>query len=193
MFFKPETEDQVAIGLYRSILKDLNPEDTIALWKLDEEKWQDNVKRPFHESLTSDNKNEEPEAPNVVKGSHVAGMAIAGPHLADDGPESFKTAPEYPVSSPAPTPKMNGTKQSQDIDQVAPVTVQPAKQLPLPLKSPPRKNIEQSNGDLTTSNLSVSSSSQGKRQRAMESIGKFRRSLTSGLSKLGSHGRDSGP
>lgn len=43
-------------------------------------------------------------------------MTIAGPHLADDRlapPALFKTATEDPVSSPAPTPKMKGTKQFQ--------------------------------------------------------------------------------
>ncbi|KAI7782800.1 hypothetical protein LA080_012841 [Diaporthe eres] len=72
-------------------------------------------------------------------------MTIAGPHLADDRlapPASFQMATEDPVSSPAPTPEMKGTKQFQNIDRAAPVTAKPAKQLPPPPKTPPRKSIE---------------------------------------------------
>lgn len=95
LFFKPEGDDPVAAHLYKSILKDLKPEATVAIWKFDDELWQQGIKRPFHGNLTPDNKGEQDN-------QHINGhMVVVGHHFHTDresvsSPASFETAHEYP-------------------------------------------------------------------------------------------------
>lgn len=174
LFFQRQTENSVASSLYRSILKDLKPEATVAIWKFDEDSWKSGVKRPFHGKLTPDNKN------GVEGGKPRANQLLVGGHRGsgdyDDAPASpasFQTAHEFPTQPAA----ANGPTK--------PVKTAPAVAPPV---TPVRQSIEPaSNGGLTPSSASVSTSSRrGKRQKARESIGKFRHSISSGFSKLGS-------
>lgn len=173
LFFKPQTEDGVAAGLYRSILKDLKPEDTVAIWKFDEERWGEGVKRPFHETLTPDNQNTVSDG--GIRHSHH--VIIVGGHADDDGglasPASFHTASEYPF----PTITTKSPEKP---------AYTPAK--PTRPKTPTRESVDPvSSTPATPSTASTSPSvHRGKRQRARDSIGKFRLSLTSSLSKIGS-------
>lgn len=183
LFFKPEKEDTVAASLHKSILKELKPEDTVAIWKFDKNLWQRGVEKPFHGALTPDNKNGQKAGP--VRNQHlVMGGNSTSPADDDDdeiaSPASFKTANEYLF--PATTP--NGAEQ----------TVKSAAKLAQPM-TPIRQSIDPaSSGGVTPSSASISPSTRrGKRQRARESIGKLRSSLSSGFSKLGnSPGRSNG-
>ncbi|KAJ4422925.1 hypothetical protein N0V82_002452 [Gnomoniopsis sp. IMI 355080] len=176
-FFQQQAEDPVASGLYRSILKELKPEATVAIWKFDEKIWEAGVKRPFHGHLTPDNKNgvrdEKPRA-NNLRISNLSGAGDGDDDLAS--PASFKTAHEFPT--PQPATAVNGP--SQPPAKIAAAVAQPV--------TPVRQSIEPAtNGGLTPSSASVSPSTRrGKRAKAKESIGKFRHSLSSGFSKLGS-------
>ncbi|KAJ4390137.1 hypothetical protein N0V93_007611 [Gnomoniopsis smithogilvyi] len=174
LFFQRQTEDPVASSLYRSILKELKPEATVAIWKFDETLWKSGVKRPFHDKLTPDNKkgveSEKPRANNLLI-SNLSGSGVYDDEPAS--PASFKTAHEFPTQ-PVVT---NGSSQPA---KIAAIVAQPV--------TPVRQSIASaSNGGLTPSSASVSPSTRrGKRQKAKESIGKFRHSLSSGFSKLGS-------
>ncbi|PSS05271.1 hypothetical protein BD289DRAFT_449128 [Coniella lustricola] len=57
LFFKAETTDEIAARLYRTIPEDLDPDKTVAIWKFNHEFWDGGVKRPFHDTLTPDNRN----------------------------------------------------------------------------------------------------------------------------------------
>lgn len=175
LFFKRQTEDPVASSLYRSILKELEPEATVAIWKFDQDLWKSGVKRPFHGDLTPDNRSGVEGGKPRINQLLISGHS--GPGDYDDdlaSPASFKTAHEFPTPSAATT---NGLAQPA---KIASGLAQPV--------TPVRQSIEPgSNGGLTPSSASVSPSMRrGKRQKARESIGKFRHSLSSGFSKLGS-------
>lgn len=181
LFFKQQSDDPVASSLYRSILKELKPEATVAIWKFDEALWKAGVKRPFHGNLTPDNHNTtnthgvdggKPIVNQLLIGGHSGSGAYDDDDLAS--PASFKTALEFPTPQAAAT---NGPAERAKIASGLAPPVTPA-----------RQSIEPgSNGGLTPSSASVSPSMRrGKRQKAKESIGKFRHSLSSGFSKLGS-------
>ena len=179
LFFKPENEDKLATELYRSILKELKPEDTVALWKFNTETWDRGVRKPFHGQLL----------PNSETG--LAPISVARRNMSSDlddtdlaSPASFKTAPEYLMAS---STTQNGSEPEQEPPAIGTPT---GKYIP-PINSA-RQSIEQSSGALTPSTPSVSPSTRGKRQRARDSVGKFRKSLSSGLSKIASPVRSSG-
>lgn len=168
-FFKPRDEDPVAASLYRSILKELKPEDTVAIWKFDEDLWQSGLKRPFHGALTPDNKNGKGDG--VVRNQHlVIGAASTDNDDELASPASFKTAHEYLFPTTAP----NGPEQPAKI----------AAKLAPPM-TPIRGSIDPANSEGgTPSSASISPSSRrSKRARARDSIGKFRSSLSAGFSK----------
>lgn len=179
LFFQRQNEDPVASSLYKSILKDLKPEATVAIWKFDEDLWKSGVKRPFHGNLTPDNKNGTDGGKPRVNQLLVNNLSGAGDYDDDlASPASFKTAHEFPTPSVATNgsgPAQPATKKAAGLAPAQPVT-------------PARQSIEPaSNGGLTPSSASVSPSTRlGKRAKAKESIGKFRHSLSSGFSKLGS-------
>lgn len=170
LFFRPESEDRLATELYRSILKELKPEDTVALWKFNKEIWDRGVQKPFHGHLLPNN--EIAPAPISVARRNMS-SDLDDTNLAS--PASFKTAPEYIMAS---TSAQNGSDSEREH------AVIPAKSTP-PITSA-RQSVEQSSGALTPSTPSVSPSTRGKRQRARDSVGKFRKSLSSGLSKIAS-------
>lgn len=176
LFFKPQKEDPVAASLHRSVLKELKPEDTVAIWKFDEALWQQGVEKPFHGVLTPDNKNGR-EGNNKARNQRlvIGGNSSSADYDDDDlaSPASFQTAHEYLSPPTAP----NGAKQPP----------KSAAKLAQPM-TPIRQSIDpESSGGMTPSSASISPSTRrGKRQRARESIGKFKSSLSSGLSKLGS-------
>lgn len=180
LFFKPQKEDPVAASLYRSILKELKPEDTVAIWKFDEHLWQQDLKKPFHGALTPDNTNG--KEGGAARNQH---LVLGGASTADDeevaSPASFKTAHEYLFSADA-------TKgPEQPVNKSAKEPAQPM--------TPIRQSIDPSHsGGGTPSSASTSPSTRrSKRERARDSIGKFRSSLSAGLSKLGSSpGRTNG-
>lgn len=189
LFFKPQDEDLVAASLYKSILKDLTPEDTVAIWKFDKEFWEQGLKRPFHGTLTPDNKNDSGKESEKANGNGhhivVAGHTIALDH--DDGlssPASFKTAQEFPFPNATQQDAADPPAKTAVATTGPTITPKPV-QTP---RTPIRRSFElESNGGVTPSSSSVSPSTRrGKRQRARESIGKFRLSLTSSLSKIGS-------
>lgn len=247
LFFKPHNEDAVASSLYRSILRELNPEDTVAIWKFDEGLWKEGLKRPFHGNLTPDNKNGK-EVATKLRNQHLIIGGISK-HDDDDeiaSPASFKTAHEFPLPTAPETNgaletmgtletsgnletngalKMNGTsepngaleptqeplpppqepppppppqqqeeqkeqKQEEEQGKQAPTMVA-AKKAPAPRPvTPPRQSTNPPPSDKAATPSSAASISpstrRGKRQRARESIGKFRSSISSGFSKLGS-------
>lgn len=180
LFFRPEKEDKVATELYRSILKELKPEDTVAIWKFNQELWDRGVQKPFHGQSSPNNANR-PEDVAAVPVTHREMLAdFDDTDLAS--PASFKTAPEYMATSYTP----NGSEPQRESPVIS---TTPEKYIP-PVATV-RQSVEQSSGGLTPSTPSLSPSTRGKRQRAKESMGKFRRSLSSGLSKISSPGRSS--
>lgn len=241
LFFKPDNEDAVASSLYRSILRELDPEDTVAIWKFDEELWKEGVKRPFHGNLTPDNKNGK-EVAAKLRNQH---LMIGGVSRSDDddeiaSPASFQTAHEFPLPTapetnglletngtsetngtletkgaeetkgteetngtlepaqeplpppqdPPPPPPQQPEEQKQDQGKQAPTMIA-AKKAPAPRPvTPPRQSTNAPASDKAATPSSAASISpstrRGKRQRARESIGKFKSSISSGLSKLGS-------
>lgn len=179
LLFKPEVEDKLATKLYRSILKELRPEDTVALWKFDKELWDRGVRKPFHGQLLPNNE------------TVPAPISVARRNMSSDfddadlaSPASFKTAPEYIM---APSSTQNGSEPQREPSAIS---TPPGKYIP-PITSA-RQSVEQSSGAVTPSTPSVSPSTRGKRQRARDSVGKFRKSLSSGLSKIASPVRSSG-
>lgn len=239
LFFKPHDDDPLAERLYKSILKDLKPDATVAIWKFDDELWQKGVKKPFHGDLTPDNKRAQDQH-HVGPNGH---MVIVPPHLAlvdrqdVSSPASFRTArefplpdapqrkaPEQPQAPPVPAPEAQPPPPTTAATTVTTTATTPAT-TPAKSKTPPppppataaNKPPQHSNsaaeslrrastppnasppttnnnrprtpsstrGDRTPSNASVSpSTKRGKRQKARDSIGKFRMSLSSGLHKL---------
>lgn len=177
LFFRPESQDRLATELYRSILKELKPEDTVALWKFNKESWARGVQKPFHGHLLPDN-DTAPAPISVAR--HNMSADLDDTSLAS--PASFKTAPEYMMAS-------SGTQNGSDSEreQAATTRTPPTKSIP-PINSA-RQSVEQDSGALTPSAPSVSPSTRGKRQRARDSVGKFRKSLSSGLSKIASPSR----
>ncbi|POS69488.1 oxysterol-binding protein [Diaporthe helianthi] len=176
LFFRPEFEDQLATRLYRSILKELKPEDTVALWKFNKESWTRGVQKPFHGQLLPS---------NVIA---PAPISVARRDMSSDlddtslaSPASFKTAPEYIMTS-------SSTQSGPDWEREHAVTRTPPVKS-IPPTSSARQSVERGSRALTPSPPSVSPSTRGKRQRARESVGKFRKSLSSGLSKITSPGR----
>lgn len=222
LFFKPRDDDPLAERLYKSILKDLKPDATAAIWKFDEELWRQGVKKPFHEDLTPDNKGAQEH--HVVPGPN-GHMVVVPPHQVHvdcedvSSPASFRTArefpfpdppqrkaPEQPEAPPAPAPKVQPPKTVTAVTAVPktpppppPPANKPAQDSNSSIKalrrtsttpnaSPPDnrpRTPSSTGGDLTPSSASVSPSTRrGKRQRARDSIGKFRMSLSNGLHKL---------
>lgn len=178
LFFRPEEEDRVATELYRSILKELKPEETVALWKFNQGLWERGVQKPFHEQLLPDN-----GTGPVAVGPISVGGRNTSPDLDDTdlaSPASFKTAPEYMSSAST----YNGPEPQQEPHAIG---TPPGKHMP-PTTSA-RQSVE---GGLTPSTPSISPSTRGKRQRARDSVGKFRKSLSSGFSKIASPVRPSG-
>lgn len=191
LFFRPEQEDSVAASLYRSILKELKPETTVAIWKFDEERWERGTKKPYHGNLTPDNKNSlktngtdaKPVLPKIAQLSTDGrnGSSLQNGDGDDNlaSPASFKTAHEYFPTNPAPE-EPSATMASK----IAP-PIQPPPPVP---STPKRQSIDRGNGsagELTPSSASMTPSARrGRRQRARDSIGKFTSSLSSGLSKL---------
>lgn len=186
LFFRPEKEDAVAASLYRSILKELNPEDTAAFWKFDEERWKQGSKKPFHEALTPDNKGSREETEAAPRNQHLVINGSGTPRESYEdlaSPASFKTAHEFlppPVSTET---KANGHHEPErEPARIASKLVEPPMTPVREASNPPASTKE-----LTPSSASISPSTRrGKRQRARESIGKFRSSLSSGFSKIGS-------
>lgn len=174
LFFRPEFEDSLATELYRSILKELKPEDTVALWKFNQDSWTRGTQKPFHGHLLPDNSETAPAPVSVARrnmSSDLDDTSLASP-------ASFKTAPEY-IMAPS------GTQNGSDSERENAVTrTPPTKSVP-PTNSA-RQSVEQGSGALTPSAPSVSPSTRGRRQRARDSVGKFRKSLSSGLSKIAS-------
>lgn len=181
LFFRPENEDRVATELYRSILKDLKPDDTVALWKFNQELWDRGVQKPFHGKLLPDNETRTVDVVPISVGRRNLSSDMDDTDLAS--PASFKTAPEYLTSSSA----QNGSE-----PQLQPPAIGTPPEKRIPLANSARQSVEQSSGGQTPSTPSVSPSTRGKRQRARESVGKFRKSLSSGLSKIASPVRSSG-
>lgn len=181
LFFKPEKEDKVATELYRSILKELKPEETVALWKFNQELWDRGVQKPFHKQLLPDNGTGPVDVRPISVGRHNWSSDLEDTGLAS--PASFKTALEYMGTSST----QNGSELQRE-----PLAIRtpPGKYTP-PITSA-RQSVEQSSGGLTPSTPSVSPSTRGKRQRARDSVGKFRKSLSSGLSKIASPVRSGG-
>lgn len=206
LFFKPHKEDAVAASLYRSILKELSPDDTVAIWKFDEHLWNAGWKKPFHGALTPDNKNVQEAEAETETETTGAKMPPRNQHLLVSGgsrdsdddddlasPASFQTAHEYMPRVATPT---NGAGDSalQGPARIASKLAQAQAQRPV---TPVRESIDPppSTGKANTpSSESLSPSSRrGKRQRARESIGKLKSSLSSGFSKIGSSpGRTNG-
>ncbi|KAL1855329.1 hypothetical protein Daus18300_011146 [Diaporthe australafricana] len=180
LFFRPEKQDKLATELYRSILKELRPEDTVALWKFDQELWDRGIQKPFRGQLSPDNEKGPVAVASISVGRCKASSELDNSALAS--PASFKTAPEYTAST---TP--NGSEPQRE---PPPIDTTPEKHN-TPFATS-RQSAEQSSGGLTPSTASVSPSTRGKRQRARDSVGKFRKSLSSGLSKIGSPVRSSG-
>ncbi|KAI3396639.1 hypothetical protein diail_11816, partial [Diaporthe ilicicola] len=181
LFFRPGKEDKLATQLYRSVLKELRPEDTVALWRFDQELWDRGVRKPYRGQLSPDNKTGPTGVAQISVGRCKLSSDLDNTDLAS--PASFKTAPEY-VGGVSTTP--NGSEPQRD---PPPVNTPAEKHTPPPATA--RQSVEQSSGGLTPSTASVSPSTRGKRQRARESMGKFRKSLSSGLSKIGSPVRSS--
>lgn len=200
LFFKPHKEDAVAASLYKSILKELNPEDTVALWKFDEDLWQEGLKRPFHSALTPDNKNGTEEAKTKAappRNQHLIIGGPSGPRDSDDdlaSPASFQTAQEYPLPAAAPATNNNNNNNNNNNGGSEQEPARIASKLAQRPTTPVRDSIDpppSSNGKAGTtpsSSMSISPSSRrgSKRQRARESIGKLKSSLSSGFSKIGS-------
>lgn len=182
LFFRPEKEDKLATELHRSILKELRPEDTVALWKFNQELWDSGIQKPFRGQLSPDNEKGPAKGP-VGVASISAGRCRVSSELdnaALASPASFKTAPEYST-----TP--NGSEPQREPPRID--TTPEKHNTPM---ATARQSVEQSSGGLAPSTASVSPSTRGKRQRARDSVGKFRKSLSSGLSKIGSPVRSSG-
>lgn len=180
LFFRPEKEDRVATELYRSILKELKPEETVALWKFNQELWDRGLQKPFHEQLPDGGTGPVDVAPISV-GRRNMSSDLDDTNLAS--PASFKTAPEYM----GPNTTQNGAEPQREPPAIG---TPPEKHAP-PV-TPARQSVEPSSGGLTPSTPSISPSTRGKRQRARESVGKFRKSLSSGLSKIASPVRSNG-
>lgn len=231
LFFKAEGDDPLADRLYKSILKELKADATVAIWKFNEEFWQQGVNKPFHGKLTPDNK-------GVQENSGMNGHMVVVPprHVNIDredvsSPASFRTAHEYPFpdapqrkapeqSPPAPPSKPSAATtapaattaaaaakpKTPSPSPPAPAATKPAQQDSKPIIKPIRRTSTTPNaspptrprtpstgggggggggGDLTPSSSSISpSTKRGKRQKARESIGKFRMSLSDGLRKI---------
>jgi oxysterol-binding protein-related protein 9/10/11 len=182
LFFSPVKQDRLATELYRSILKELRPQDTVGLWRFNRELWDSGIRKPFHGQLLPNNELA-PAAVSLARRNLSSDMDDTG--LAS--PASFKTAPECILTSstaqdgsdPGTGPAPSGTPPGKPITPVDSV----------------RQSTEKSSDALTPSTPwtpSVSPSPRGKRQRARDSVGKFRKSLSSGLSKIASPVRASG-
>ncbi|KAK7720139.1 hypothetical protein SLS63_010034 [Diaporthe eres] len=180
LFFRAEKEDRVATELYRSTLKELKPEDTVALWKFNQELWDTGLQKPFRGLSLPDNETRPVNVAPISVGRRNMSSDLDDTDLAS--PASFKTAPEYSSSN-----TQNGAEPQRE----APTISTPPGKCIQPTTSA-RQSVEQSSGGLTPSTPSVSPSTRGKRQRARDSVGKFRKSLSSGLSKIASPVRSSG-
>lgn len=205
LFFKAQDDDPVAAHLYKSILKDLKPDPTVAIWKFDEDLWQQGIKKPFHGNLTPDNKGVH------ENGGMNGNVVIVGRQFNVDredvsSPASFRTAQEYPFpdapqrkapEQPPPKPAAAETTTKSTAVTKPPAaeatTERTAATKPMDPVTPPRRRSTTphatpqtpTTGDVTPSSASISPSTRrGKRQRARDSIGKFRLSLTNGLQKI---------
>lgn len=224
LFFKPHDDDPVAASLYKSILQELKADATVAIWKFDEELWQQGVKKPFHGNLTPDNKGLSSHENGGISGQVLVIKPQFNNIDSEDvsSPASFRTAREYPFpdapqrkAPEQPTPSLPPAAATAP----APSSKSPPKEAPAPPTSAPppaptarpmtppskqngssdasplrRRSTTPNNnktpktpstGDVTPSGSSISpSTKRGKRQKARESIGKFRMSLSSGLHKI---------
>lgn len=210
LFFKTQDDDPLADRLYKSILKDLKPDATVAIWKFNEELWRQGVKKPFHEDLTPDNQGAQEH--HVVPNGHmvvVPPRQILVDHEDVSSPASFRTAREFPFPDPpqrkapeqleasqAPEPKAEPPKTPPPPPPLANKPAQDSnpsikalrRTSTTPNSSPPDnrpRTPSSTEGDRSPSSASVSPSTRrGKRQRARDSIGKFKVSLSNGLHKL---------